>query len=102
MMDNGLIELKATRVIYYSEQDEECFFTWLSKILCVKKIQGDLDTIYIHIDKNLMDEVNFRELIGIFKRYNISMSQLQVFNVDKFKPWFNNKRSYWYKDVFGN
>jgi hypothetical protein len=42
-----------------------------------------------------------RELLALFYRYKIEMSQFSVFLSEKNKKWFyDNKQAYWYKKVF--
>jgi hypothetical protein len=51
----------------------------------------------------LLADNDLRELLALFHRYKIkNMSQLKVFLNETNRPWFyENKKSYWHKKVFG-
>lgn len=87
---------------YYTSTDEDLFFTWLKKIKCIKKIDGRLDELYLHISSHKISDNNLVELIALFYRYKVDMKQLQIFLNNKNKAWFfDNKRAYWHRRVFG-
>ncbi len=89
--------------MFYSEGDEISFFNWIKSINCVKKSEGKGDTIVLHIKSFNPSNVCLRDIIALFHRYNIEMSQLKQFLNDKNKEWFfNNKKAYWHTKVFKN
>jgi hypothetical protein len=94
------VVLTAKRVWYYSENDEAAFFEWLDKLPCVEKYEGELDVLEIHINQARLDAGSLYELLALFRRYNIDMTQLRVFDRDEFASWFRNPKSYWFKEVF--
>jgi len=94
------IELEASKVWFYSRNDEAAFFEWLKKIPCVRKVEGSGASIYIAVEIENVSDKDLRELLAIFHRYAISMKQLVVFDCDKFASWFRDKRAYWYASVF--
>lgn len=94
------IVLTAKRVWYFSENDEAAFFEWLDKLACVEKYEGELDVLNIYIDKAQVDEQSLREILSLFRRYAVDMSQLRVFDSDEFAAWFRDSRAYWFESIF--
>lgn len=77
-MSTDIVTIEATRVWYYSKHDESAFFEWLDKLQCVASYEGQGDTLYINIQKKKVDESCLRELLALFYRYNVDLSQLRV------------------------
>lgn len=102
--DNGKVIFEATCITYYSDNDEAAFFEWLDKIKCVDGYSGKGGTLFIKIDAGKIDkDYSLRELLALFYRYDIDMSQLAIFDDRKKKKrqWFsNNPQAYWFKKVF--
>ena len=101
MSISSVIELQATGVRFFSQGDEEAFFSWLSKLTCVKRYEGRGLTLYISVDPEAVDEDGLRELLAMFRRYGVELKQLAVFDRDEFADWFRSDQAYWYKEVFG-
>lgn len=100
MISFEIIRLEATKVRFYSENDEAAFFEWIDKLKCVKNYEGKGATIYFHVSSKLVGEDCLRELLAIFWRYGISMRQLAIFDREEFSAWFRDPRAYWYGSVF--
>lgn len=101
MTDAAIIELEACRVRFFSHCDEEAFFGWLDKLLCVENYVGRGDVLIISIAKSAVDEDALRELLALFRRYNLDMKQMRVFDCSEFAEWFRDPRGYWFGSVFG-
>ncbi|MFF7943445.1 hypothetical protein ACFZC5_27340 [Nocardia gamkensis] len=71
-----------TDVWYYSRGDEAAFFSWLDKIPAVRSYEGELRTLYIKVDATSDDESVY-ELVSLFHRYHVEMSQLRVFDTER-------------------
>ncbi|WP_280238139.1 hypothetical protein [Nocardia abscessus] len=99
-MSETEIVLKATGVKYGSPYDEAAFFEWLDKIPAVRSYEGELRTLYIKVDATADDESVY-ELVSLFDRYQVDMSQLRVFDTERIGEWFRKPESYWYESVFG-
>jgi len=96
------IKLVCKRVDFYSDFDEDAFFEWLKKISCISKIEGFGEELCINVDRNKFTEMDLREMLALFYRYDIDMKQLEIFLSDENKPWFfDNKGSFWYDKVWG-
>ena len=94
-------KLACEKVTFYSEGDELSFFKWIDSINCIKEFKGIGDTIYLTVNTKKPSDVCLRELLSLFHRYKIEMSQLAVFLNDKNKEWFyDRKQAYWHKKVF--
>lgn len=99
-MSDTEIALEATGVEYGSSYDEAAFFEWLDKIPAVRSYKGERRTLYIEVDATADDE-SLYELVSLFHRYNVDMSQLRVFDTERIGEWFRKPNSYWYESVFG-
>lgn len=99
-MTDKQVVLIAKRVWYYSEYDESAFFEWLDKLACVEKYEGQLDVLNIYVNQARIDAGAVYELLALFRRYNVDMRQLRVFDREEFASWFRNPQSYWFKDIF--
>jgi hypothetical protein len=100
MPDATTVELKAQAIQFSSQLDEGAFFSWLKKLSCVSEVEGRGDTLYIRVLESKIDEHALRELLALFDRYQIDMSQLAVFDKPEFARWFHNRDAYWYEPVF--
>ena len=99
-MSSPVIQIEATDVHYYSEHDEDVFFSWLPKIPCVEGHRGCLRTVYIRLACDLLREEDVRELIALYQRYNIEMGSLIALDLPEFAEWFRDKQKYWYSKIF--
>jgi len=95
------VELQASEVSFFSDNDESSFFEWLKKIPCVEHIEGKQATLYITVNMTLVDEECLREFLALFRRFAVPMRQLCVFDRDEFASWFRDRRAYWHEAVFG-
>lgn len=100
-MNKKNIILVCTAVKFYCLKDEDAFFEWIKKINCIEKISALGRELYLHIVDDEIDDQDLDDLIGLFYRYNIEMTQLARFLTDENKNWFyENKKAFWYKKVF--
>ena len=101
MMESILV---CKRVRFYSRKDEDVFFEWIKKIECIDTFDGAGDELYLYISSNDLHDNDLRDLIALFYRYKIkNMQQLKKYKNDSNKKWFyENKRSYWHKKIFGD
>jgi len=95
------VELQATGVRFFSQNDEEAFFNWLKGLPFVEHFEGRGRTLYIKVNSLAVEEDGLRELLALFHRYKVELAQLAVFDRDEFADWFRNADAYWFKDVFG-
>lgn len=93
-------KLICKRVGFYSENDELCFFEWISRIKAIKKYEGVNDEIHLHIPRNKISNANLRDLTALFYRYKIDMEQLKQFLNDSNREWYAHEEAYWHKDIF--
>ncbi len=94
-------KLACKKLTFYSKEDENSFFKWLDSISCIKEIKGIGDTIFLTVNTKKPSNSCLREILAIFQRYKIDMTQLAVFLNDKNKEWFyDQKQAYWHKKVF--
>ncbi|KLL02404.1 MAG: leucyl-tRNA synthetase [Mycoplasmataceae bacterium RC_NB112A] len=91
------VELVCEKVWYYSQQDENAFFEWICKIKCISRMKGIGKKVYLFVNKTKISDEDLRELLGLFRRYHIDMSQLAVFLNESNKTWFFKS---WYQEVF--
>ncbi|MCE8163066.1 MAG: leucine--tRNA ligase [Candidatus Moeniiplasma glomeromycotorum] len=91
------VELVCEKVIFHSQHDENAFFEWIYKIKCISRMKGMGDKDYLFVNKTKISDEDLRELIGLFYRYNIDMSQLAVFLNSENRAWFFKN---WHQEVF--
>ncbi|WP_039798155.1 hypothetical protein [Nocardia araoensis] len=100
MNSTGTVVIEATGVTYYSPQDEAAFFGWLDKISCIESYQGRVRTLYLTVDLDAVDEDGLRELVALYRRYNINLKELRVLDADRVGPWFSDPDRWWHAEVF--
>jgi hypothetical protein len=95
-----MIILECKLVRFLSELDELSFDERIQKISCIEFSKGLGDTLFLKIkSKNISDRC-LRELISLFYRYKINMTQLAVFLNEKNKHWFLDQKAFWFKKTF--
>jgi hypothetical protein len=97
---NSTFELKLTAVRYYSTGDERAFFEWLDRIPCVTSVEGRASTLYLSSYRLTADEDVITELLSLYHRYDIDMSELIAFDRDDVAEWLRNSNAFWYKKIF--
>ena len=95
------VELQATGVRFFSQGDEGAFFGWLKSLPFVEHFEGRGLTLHINVNSSAVDEDGLRELLALFRRYNVELAQLAAFDRDEFADWFRSAETYWHKDIFG-
>ena len=95
------VALVASRVKYYSLEDERNFFAWLKRVRGIERVFGvgnDLNII-IHVKSLPVEDIT--ELIAVFRRYRIKLEQLAQLRVPENSEWFDkNRKTFWYKRLF--
>lgn len=94
-------QLVAHSVRFLSECDEEAFFCWLKQLDCVEGFHGQGLDLFISVSENPLKDESLRELLALFSRYRVDMTQLACFENDANRSWFRDARAYWFRDVFG-
>jgi hypothetical protein len=84
--------------VFFSHQDEDHFFSWLSSLRSVKQVEGEGWELAITFRTSRLSLAETRELIAIFRRYQIDRRDLSSLLAwtKKLQP-----RPYWFKEVFG-
>ena len=75
---------------------------WLDKLDCVADYRGHGVDLLIGLKSHELDDTSLRELLALFRRYSVEMSQLAAFESDANRAWFRDSRAYWYSKVFGH
>ena len=89
-------------VIFYSPKDEDAFFEWIKKINCIKSTSTARDELSLHISNDAISDEDLDDLLALFHRYKINMKQLGRFLNEDNKQWFyENRKAFWHKKVFG-
>jgi hypothetical protein len=86
---------------YGSQGDERAFFEWIERIPCIERFWGSGPALYLQVPRRRISDACLRELLALFRRYDIDMSQLAQFENASNRRWFRNPAAYWYKAVFG-
>jgi hypothetical protein len=93
-----MIKIDTSPIRYFSQLDENAFFSWAQEIPCVKSVENG----FLHIRSKRLAEVDLRDLIAIMHRYRMPMTQLQQFLNERNESWFKSPKMYWHRDVFGH
>ena len=100
MERKNILVCKSVR--FYARKNEDAFFEWIKKIDCIDEISAAGKELYLHISTDDIHDQDLDDLIGLFYRYKINMKQLQRFLTKDSKKWFyDNKKSFWHRRVFG-
>lgn len=84
---------------FYSQIDENAFFTMLKSIKAVRSIEGHGADILVSVSSRISD-ASLRELLGVFFRFRVNMRQLAKFETQKNRAWFRREEAYWFRRVF--
>jgi hypothetical protein len=94
--------LVCSSVRFFCRKDEDAFFEWIKKIDCIVETSAAGRELYLHISAQGISDQDLDDLIGLFYRYKVDMKQLARFLTDDNKTWFfDNKKAFWHKKVFG-
>ena len=86
---------------YFSPGDERAFYEWASRIPCVTRLEGEGSELRLHVKGRRVSEACLRELVALFQRYAVPMSQLAQFETSSNRSWFRSREAFWYVPVFG-
>lgn len=95
-------KLVAKEVFFLSANDEESFFNWLKNIDCVSSYKGEGTSMLITLKDEKVDDSSLQEIIALFTRYNVDLSQLSRLKNETNQHWFKDPKKYWYSRVFLN
>lgn len=93
-----MIKIDTQPVVYFSQLDEDHFFTWAQEIDCITSIEMG----YLHIDPEKINEATLRDVLALLERYKLSAKSLTALCNSKNEIWFKNPQAFWYQAVFGN
>ena len=79
--------LECKLVHFFTQLDEEIFFTWLKRIQCISKIEGQGTVLYLEISSSSISDNDLNELLAVFSRYKIDLKQLQQFITKSNEYW---------------
>ena len=86
-----MIEIDSTPIRYFSQKDEDHFFTWAQEIRCVSSV----DRGVLSVDDEHVSEDDLRELLALLTRYGLSIEQLRGLVSRANESWFNDPDAYW-------
>ena len=64
---------------YWSDGDEQAFFTWLQSIAGVTGVDGRGTSLRIHLRSRRLSRTTHRELVALYKRYGGDLRELESF-----------------------
>jgi hypothetical protein len=94
------MQIIASPLFYFSQSDENAFFSWLRSIPCVKDFKGVGTSLSIEIDEAKLDRECLQELLALYFRFGNDMSVFQKISEMEHYDWIRNPNSYWYTRVF--
>ena len=95
------VELQAFSVGFFSQGDETAFFAWIKSMPFVEQIEGHGRSLFMKVNASAIDEDGLRELLALFRRYEVDLAQLVAFDREEFAEWFRHADAYWHNDIFG-
>lgn len=91
-----MIYLDCSGVSFGSLLDEKHMFAWAMEIAGV--LRWEQDTLVVRTN---LSQASLRDLLALFSRYQIPMTQLAQFRTTKNEDWFAAPQMYWHTRVFG-
>jgi CRISPR/Cas system CMR-associated protein Cmr5 small subunit len=73
---------------FYSYTDEDLFFDWIKKIPSIIYFEGVGKNLLFYFKSKRIKAQDLRELVALFRRYKIDMSELEIFLNEKNKELF--------------
>lgn len=87
---------------FYSFLDRAMFYEWCRWISCIDQVIEEAGDVSIILKSKELPESELYELIYLFKRYEIDMTQLRPYLTKKNSAFFRkHKNAYWYEPLFG-
>lgn len=94
------VELVAHSIPFLSPWDEGSFFQRLRRLRCVETFGGEGTELRMVVRSGSLSDANLRELLALFFRYGVEMTQLAAFETDGNRSWFRSSTKYWHRRVF--
>lgn len=93
-----MVYLDCSGIQFFSQLDEKHLFEWAREIPCV--VRWEQDTLVVKSKR--INEASLRDLVALFWRYKIPMTQLAQFRNTANESWFAAPAMYWHAAVFGS
>lgn len=100
MKRDRAVVLIAESVGFLSDGDERSFFGWIERVPGVKSVQGRGRALLITFARTRLPDESLREVIALFFRYGVEMTQLADLLTEANRAWFASPRAYWHRKVF--
>jgi hypothetical protein len=97
---SDLVTLTILEGLYYSQHDENVFYKWLKRVRSVVRLHGESDKLFIEVRADKFDQKDLREMLALFRRYNIDLTALANLEHDTNRPWLCDESKWWYPLVF--
>lgn len=91
-----MIYLDCSGVRFGSQLDEKHLFEWAMEIPGV--LRWEQDTLVVRTN---LSQASLTDLLALFSRYQIPMTQLAQFRTTRNENWFAAPQMYWHSRVFG-
>jgi len=95
-----MVKLNVSGAMFGSHLDEMMLFRWI-ETLAEQGCVAFSDGVHIGLRSRRIKRECLLELIALFRRFDLDMRQLAVFESDKNRRWFRDPRKYWHSQVFG-
>jgi hypothetical protein len=94
---DSFVRLNCAGTQFGSYLDEKHLFAWSEEISCFERWDGDTLVVRTHD----MSEVDLRDILALFWRYQMPMRQLAQFLTERNQHWLAEPSAYWHERVFG-
>lgn len=86
---------------YFSQLDEDHFFSWLQRIAGVSGIMSTPEGLAVTLAPGTFTDDSLDDLLALYARYQLDMRQLAQFETPENSAWLRNPKAFWHKQVFG-
>ena len=84
-------------------ESDEWFEKTVTRISSVDELDDFGKKLHVYVKSTVIPDEDLKELLALFFKCNIDMSQLKVFLNDENKQWFfDDRQSFWHDYVFGS
>ncbi|MFZ6755510.1 hypothetical protein ACO0KY_19320 [Undibacterium sp. Dicai25W] len=94
------MQIEITLTKFYAKGDERRLFQGLSEIAAVSNVHGRGRGLIFELNLRLLGKESLWELLALLYRYGISLAPFKVLASSKKFSWLDDKKSYWYKNMF--
>lgn len=98
-MAQRMLEICVRQQKFFSQVDEDFFFSWIPKISDAVKFEMVHDELWIYITRSSLRKTGLRELLAMASRYNFTLEDLRCLKGIKKCDWIWDEKKFWYRHL---